>query len=232
MNKKTIKFIIFILLLFTMILTDYLDIGDTQNIIEYKSYSIYDIPKYTDKDYVIIDNNMPDFDKKYYDKVSFELYNDLDDLGRAVVAFAKIGIETMPAEERGSIGQIKPSGWHTIRYDNIDGQYLYNRCHLIGYQLSGENANEKNLITCTRQMNVEGMLTFENKVSEYINKTKSHVLYRVTPVFDGDNLLSGGVVIEASSVEDMGAGLSFKVFVYNVQDGIIINYKDGTSYEQ
>lgn len=232
MNKKTIKFIVSFLLIFAIILTDYFGFGDTKDIIEYKSYNIDDIPKYTDKNYVIIDNNIPHFDKKYYNNDLFELYSDLDIYGRSGVAFAKIGIETMPTEERESIGQIKPSGWHTIRYDNIDGKYLYNRCHLIGYQLSGENANEKNLITCTRQMNIEGMLIFENKISEYTNKTKNHVLYRVTPIFDGDNLLASGVVIEASSVEDYGAGLSFKVFVYNVQKGIIINYKDGTSYEQ
>lgn len=231
MKKKNIKIIIFLLLFVVMLVSDYFDFYDTQNKIEFKSYNIDEIPKYSNSNYVIIDNNIPDFDLKYYDDKSFELYSDLDNIGRAGVAFAKIGIETFPKEERGSIGQIKPTGWHTIKYDNVDGGYLYNRCHLIGYQLSGENANEKNLITCTRQMNIEGMLIFENKVIEYIKKTKNHVLYRVTPVFNSDNLLASGVVIEASSVEDKGIAFSFKVFIYNVQNGIFINYKDGTSYK-
>ena len=135
----------------------------------------------------------------------------------------------MPTEKRGNIGMIKPSGWHTIKYDNIDGKYLYNRCHLIGYQLTGQNANVKNLITCTRNMNSVSMLEFENKVSSYIKETNNHVLYRVTPIYDGDNLLASGVVMEAYSIEDSGEGIKFNVFIYNVQDGIEIDYKTGDS---
>lgn len=135
----------------------------------------------------------------------------------------------MPIGERDSIGSIKPTGWHTVKYDNISGKYLYNRCHLIGYQLSGENANEKNLITGTRYLNVEGMLPFENMVDDYIEETNNHVLYRVTPVFEGNNLLASGVIIEAKSVEDNGAGILFNVYCYNVQPDITINYVTGES---
>ncbi len=197
--------------------------------VEYKSYSLEKIPAYTGEDYVIIDNNEPNFDDEYKITESFEIYNSLDELGRATVAFANVSTYTMPDEERGSIGSIKPSGWHTIKYNNIDGKYLYNRCHLIGYQLTGENANEKNLITCTRNMNTKGMLEFENKVASYVKKTNNHVLYRVTPVYDGSNLLATGVQMEAYSVEDDGKGIKFNVFVYNVQDGIEIDYKTGES---
>ena len=150
-------------------------------------------------------------------------------LGRCGVAYANVGIDTMPTIERGSIGMIKPTGWHTIKYDIVNGKYLYNRCHLIGYQLTGENDNEKNLITCTRQMNIGTMLEYENKVVDYVKKTNNHVLYRVTPVFKDSNLLATGVEIEAYSVEDNGKGIKFNVFVYNVQDGININYSNGNS---
>jgi DNA-entry nuclease len=150
-------------------------------------------------------------------------------LGRCGVASANISKDLMPTEKRGSIGSIKPSGWHTIKYDHIDGKYLYNRCHLIGYQLTGENANEKNLITCTRSMNTKGMLQFENMVTKYIKDTGNHVLYRVTPVFEGNNLVATGVEMEAYSVEDNGKGIKFNVFVYNIEDGIIIDYKTGDS---
>ena len=153
----------------------------------------------------------------------------LDLLGRCGVASANISKDLMPTEKRGSIGSIKPSGWHTIKYDHIDGKYLYNRCHLIGYQLTGENANEKNLITCTRSMNTKGMLQFENMVTKYIKDTGNHVLYRVTPVFEGNNLVATGVEMEAYSVEDNGKGIKFNVFVYNIEDGIIIDYKTGDS---
>lgn len=153
----------------------------------------------------------------------------MDKLGRCGVAFANIGLDLMPTEERGYIGNIKPSGWHTVKYDIVDGKYLYNRCHLIGYQLTSENANEKNLITCTRYMNTVGMLGFENEVAEYIKKTGNHVLYRVTPMYEGNNLLASGVNIEALSVEDKGKGIQFNVYVYNVQDGILIDYSDGSS---
>ena len=153
----------------------------------------------------------------------------MDKLGRCGVAFANIGTDTMPTEERGKIGQIKPSGWHTVKYDCVDGKYLYNRCHLIGYQLTAENANEKNLITGTIYMNVEGMLPFENKVANYIKETGNHVLYRVTPIFKENNLLANGVQIEAESVEDKGKGILFNVYVYNSQPKIEINYSTGES---
>lgn len=191
------------------------------------SYSLEDIPLYDGKDYVVLDNNEPHFDEEDYTKEEFESYSELDSLGRTQVAFANIGIHLMPTEKRGSIGMIKPSGWHTVKYDIVDGKYLYNRCHLIGYQLTGENANEKNLMTCTRQMNTKGMLPFENLVAEYIKETKNHVLYRVTPIYEGDNLLANGVEIEASSVED--DVIKLHVFIYNVQDGISIDYKTGKS---
>ena len=146
------------------------------------------------------------------------------------MAFANISINTMPTEERGAIGMIKPSGWHTVRYDDlIDGKYLYNRCHLIGYQLAGENANELNLITGTRYLNVEGMLPFENMVADYVEETENHVLYRVTPDFHEEELVARGVWIEAYSLEDNGAGICFNVYIYNVQPGIIINYATGES---
>lgn len=181
------------------------------------------------KAYDILNDNKPEFTKSEITNVAFEHYSDLDDLGRCGVAFACIGEEIMPTEERGAIGQVKPSGWQMAKYDIVDGKYLYNRCHLIGYQLAGENANEKNLITGTRYLNVQGMLPFENVVADYVQETKNHVLYRVTPVFEGDNLLAKGVQMEALSVEDNGAGVAFNVFVPNVQPGIEIDYSDGSS---
>lgn len=193
------------------------------------TYQVDDIPAYQGNLYVVLNNNEPNFSKTDYTTTSFEHYSDLDSLGRCGVAFANVGLETMPTEDRGSIGQVKPSGWHTVKYDNVSGKYLYNRCHLIGYQLTGENANEKNLITCTRSMNTEGMLPFEDEIAEYVKDTGNHVLYRVTPIFEGDNLLATGVEMEAKSVEDDGKGVKFNVFVYNVQDGIQIDYKTGDS---
>ena len=194
-----------------------------------QSYKLEDIPQYYGDSYVIINNNEPNFTEENINSNSFEKYSSLDLLGRAGVAFAKINKDMMPTEERESIGMIKPSGWHTVKYDIVDGKYLYNRCHLIGYQLTGENANEKNLITCTRQMNTSGMLEFENKVAKYIKETNNHVLYRVTPIYEKNNLLATGVQIEALSVEDGGKGIKFNVYVYNVQDGIEIDYQTGES---
>lgn len=193
------------------------------------SYNLDEIPSYSGESYVILHDNIPNFDEKEYTTESFEQYSSFDSLGRCGVAYANIGIDLMPKEERTSIGMIKPTGWHTVKYDIVPGKYLYNRCHLIGYQLTGENANEKNLITCTRFMNTVGMLEFENKVSEYIKETKNHVLYRVTPIFEGDNLLASGVQMEAYSIEDRGEGIQFNVYVYNVQDQIEIDYKTGDS---
>ena len=205
------------------------DIKNSLQDINQISYSLEEVPEYTGEDYVIIDNNVPSFTEEDYTTDSFETYSDLDYLDRCGPAYANVSKETMPTEERGQIGMIKPSGWHTVKYDIVDGKYLYNRCHLIGYQLTGENANEKNLITCTRQMNAETMLEFENKVADYVKETNNHVLYRVTPIFKGDNLLASGVQMEAYSVEDNGKGISFNVYVYNVQDGITIDYKTGDS---
>lgn len=202
----------------------YVNNNDITNI----KYDISDIDKFTGYNYIELNGNIPVFEEIDTSK-SFEEYSELDSLGRAGSAFANIGVDLMPTEKRGSIGMIKPSGWHTIKYDIVDGKYLYNRCHLIGYQLTGENANEKNLITCTRQMNTKGMLDFENKVADYIKSTSNHVLYRVTPVYKDDNLLATGVIIEAKSVEDNGEGILFNVFVYNIQNGIEIDYKTGDS---
>ena len=204
-------------------------IEDNSNVVNQVSYDLASIPEYSNTNYVVLNNNEPNFTESDYTTDSFERYSNLDSLGRAKVAYANIGVDLMPTLERGSIGQVKPSGWHLVKYDIVNGKYLYNRCHLIGFQLTGENANEKNLITCTRQMNTVGMLEFENKVANYIKSTNNHVLYRVTPIYKDDNLLATGVVMEAYSVEDSGEGIKFNVFVYNVQDGIDIDYKTGDS---
>lgn len=188
-----------------------------------------DIPEYSGEPYIVLNGNQPNFKEKDLTDVSFEFYSELDSLGRCGTAYANIGQDLMPTEKRGSIGKVKPTGWHTIKYDIVNGKYLYNRCHLIGYQLTAENANEKNLITGTRYMNTEGMLPFENMVADYVKETDNHVLYRVTPVFSGDDLLAKGVRIEGFSVEDRGDGICFHVFVYNVQPGIHIDYSTGES---
>ena len=188
------------------------------------------LPEYSGSPYVELNYNEPELDIGHAAEGTFEEYSKLDDLGRCGQAYALIGMETMPTEERGSIGQVKPAGWHTVRYDDlVDGKYLYNRCHLIGFQLAGENANEKNLITGTRYMNVDGMLPFENEVADYVQSTGNHVLYRVSPIYEGDELVARGVQMEAVSVEDRGEGISFNVFVYNVQPGIEIDYETGES---
>lgn len=192
-------------------------------------FDLSSIPAYSGKAYVAVNNNIPYFTEDEHRTSAFEQYAPLDSLGRCGVAFANIGTDIMPTEERGSIGMIKPSGWQTIKYENVEGKYLYNRCHLIGYQLSGENANERNLITGTRYLNMDGMLPFENMIADYVEETDNHVLYRVTPVFDGNNLLATGVLMEGLSMEDNGAGICFNVFCYNVQPGIKINYVNGNS---
>ena len=166
----------------------------------------------------------------YSGEPSFEEYSDLDELGRCGAAYANIGQDLMPTQKRGDISRVKPTGWRSVKYDIVDGKHLYNRCHLIGYQLTAENANEKNLITGTRYMNVDGMLPFENMVADYIKETDNHVLYRVTPIFDGNDLVAQGVQMEACSVEDDGEGICFNVFVYNVQPGIEIDYATGESW--
>ncbi len=186
--------------------------------------------EYNGSPFVEVNGNVPYFGADDLTTESFETYSDLDSLGRCGVAYANIGKDLMPVEERGEIGMVKPSGWHTVKYPEvIEDLFLYNRCHLIGYQLSGENANVQNLITGTRYLNVEGMLPFENEVANYVRDTGNHVLYRVTPVFEGDNLVAEGVLMEAYSVEDEGRGVAFCVFVYNVQPGIEIDYATGES---
>ena len=196
-----------------------------------QTVSLEDIPAYSGEPYVEIDGNVPDFPEEDQVAESFESYAPLDFLGRCGTAYACISTDLMPTEERGSIGQVKPSGWQTVKYDFVDGKYLYNRCHLIGYQLTAENANEENLITGTRYLNVEGMLPFENMVADYIKETENHVLYRVTPIFEGDNLVASGVQMEALSVEDAGEGICYNVYCYNVQPGVEIDYATGESRE-
>lgn len=193
------------------------------------SVTATDIPEYTGEPYVVLQDNWPDFNAEDLTTEAFETYSDLDGLGRCGVAYANICLDIMPTEPRGEIGQVKPTGWHTVKYDFVDGKYLYNRCHLIGYQLAGENANRQNLITGTRYLNVTGMLPFENMVDDYVEETGNHVLYRVTPVFNGENLVASGVQMEAFSVEDEGEGVCFNVFVYNVQPGVVIDYATGES---
>ena len=193
------------------------------------SYDLDQVPAYAGEPYVVINDNQPFFGEEEYTTEAFETYSALDGLGRCGTAYACVGEELMPAGERESISSVKPSGWINVEYG---GQYLYNRCHLIGFQLTGENANERNLITGTRYMNVEGMLPFENLVADYVKETSNHVLYRVTPVFEGQNLVASGVQMEAWSVEDEGEGVCFNVYVYNVQPGITIDYATGESWQE
>lgn len=192
-------------------------------------FNLSSIPAYSGSPYVVVNNNNPYFSESDLTTTSFEYYSDLDSLGRCGVTYASVGIDLMPTEERGSIGSVKPTGWQTVKYDIVDGKYLYNRCHLIGYQLSGENANTRNLITGTRYLNIDGMLPFENMVADYVKETENHVMYRVTPIFEGNNLLAAGVLMEGYSVEDDGDGICFNVFCYNVQPGITIDYSDGSN---
>lgn len=195
-----------------------------------ESYANFDsIPEYNGEAYVYINNNIPTFTDEEKTLESLEYYSPLDNLGRCGVAFANVSKDTMPTEERESISNIEPTGWQSVKYDIVGGGYLYNRCHLIGYQLTGENANAENLITCTRYMNATTMLQFEQEVAAYVEETGNHVLYKVTPYFEGDNLVATGVEMEAYSIEDNGEGISFNVFVYNVQPGIIIDYATGDS---
>lgn len=195
------------------------------------SFDLASIPAYSGSASVEVNGGVPFFTESDFTTNSYESYAPLDSLGRCGVAVACIGMDIMPTEERGSIGEVKPTGWHLVKYDWVDGKYLYNRCHLIGYQLAGENANERNLITGTRYLNVEGMLPFENTVAHYVESTGNHVLYRVTPVFEGSNLLASGVLMEARSVEDDGAGVQFCVWCYNVQPGVGIDYATGDNWD-
>lgn len=196
------------------------------------SYSLEDLPSYDGQPAVILNENQPDFPDRDKASQAFERYSQLDYFGRCGPAYANVGPETMPTEERGSIGQVKPTGWHTVKYDFVDGKYLYNRCHLIGYQLTAENANELNLITGTRYLNVTGMLPYENEVADYVKETGNHVLYRVTPIYNGADLVAQGVEMEAWSVEDDGKGVCFHVYAYNVQPGVVIDYATGQSWAE
>lgn len=192
---------------------------------------ISSVPEYTEEAYAVLNDNVPEFTEEEMTTEVFEEYSELDELGRCGTAYANICKELMPTEERGNISSVKPSGWHSVEYDFVDGNHLYNRCHLIGFQLAGENANECNLITGTRYCNVEGMLPFENMIADYVKETGNHVLYRVTPIFEEDNLVASGVQMEAKSVEDNGEGIEFNVYCYNVQPGVEIDYATGESWE-
>lgn len=192
-------------------------------------FSLSEVPEYSGAPFIAVHDNTPYFTKDEISTKSFEDYSPLDSLGRCGVCISSIGPDIMPTEEREPIGSVKPTGWHSVKYDNVDGKFLYNRCHLIGFQLTGENANEENLITGTRYLNTEGMLPFENMIADYVKEAGNHVMYRVTPVFEGNNLVAHGVLLEGYSVEDSGAGILFCVYCYNVQPGITIDYKDGSS---
>lgn len=194
------------------------------------AFNAADVPAYSGEPYTAVNNNEPYFTSDNLTTEDFENYSELDALGRCGVAYANVCLETMPTEKRGSISEVKPTGWHSVKYDNVDGKSLYNRCHLIGYQLTAENANQQNLITGTRYLNVDGMLPFENMVADYVKETDNHVLYRVTPIFTGDNLVADGVLMEGYSVEDEGDGICFCVYAYNVQPGITIDYATGDSW--
>ena len=231
MKRKLLLLILSLLLTFSLFSCDLIDqlglLGDSESA---GPVSLDNIPDFDGKTpYVVINENQPFFTAEEITAVSFESYAELDALGRCGVTVASIDKDIMPTEERGSIGMVKPSGWHTVKYDIVNGKYLYNRCHLIGFQLAGENANEKNLITGTRFMNVDGMLPFEDMVADYVKETNNHVMYRVTPIYKGNNLVANGVLMEALSVEDDGEGITFCVYVYNNQPGIIINYATGES---
>lgn len=237
-SKNNIKQILIVIIFAIVIgLVGYFgdDLNYTNNVSNSNviSTNLENISKYSGTPYVEINNNIPSFTESDYSTDAFETYSKLDKYGRCGVAYANICKEIMPADddERESIYSVIPSGWQQTKYEGVvEGNYLYNRCHLIGYQLAGENANEKNLITGTRYMNTEGMLPFENEVDDYIEKNpNNHVLYRVTPIFEGENLVASGVQMEAYSVEDDGKGICFNVYVYNVQPGIVIDYATGES---
>lgn len=244
MRKKSYKskynLVISIITLILIIFIGYyenkygIDIDNNQNIQisenTQTSFNLDDIPEFDGKTpYVIINNNEPDFPEEDFNSNSFEKYSELDSLGRCGAAYANVSKDTMPTEARGEISKVKPTGWHTVKYDCVEGKYLYNRCHLIGYQLTAENANKQNLITGTRYLNVDGMLPFENQVAEYVKQENGHVLYRVTPIFEGNNLVANGVQMEAESVEDKGEKVKFNVYAYNVQPNIKIDYLTGNS---
>lgn len=227
-NKKLVTSLLSLIVLIAVVSYQYILPSYAYKDNSNNTSDVIGIPSYDNEPYKEVNNNKPTFTDSEKELTEKEEYSNLDSLGRVGVAFALVSKSTMPTTKRGSIGMIKPAGWHTVKYDFVDGKYLYNRCHLIAHQLTGQNANPKNLMTCTRSMNVDGMLPFENKVANYIKETNNHVLYRVTPVFDGDNLVANGAYMEAYSIEDKGK-LSFNVYVYNVQKGVTIDYKTGES---
>ena len=239
MNRIILKLITLILCVCVMLVGcggDYVDTGskiplnDPSSAYSAAPTDINNIPKFDgETPFIVLNENVPNFSDDDLVTESYEYYDELDELGRCTTVIACVGKDIMPTEERGNIGQVKPTGWHTVKYENVDGKYLYNRCHLIGFQLTGENANDRNLITGTRYLNVEGMLPFENMIADYVKETENHVLYRVTPIFEGNNLLASGVQLEAKSVEDNGDGVMFNVYAYNVQPGVVINYANGES---
>lgn len=240
-SKKLSSRIVFgIIILLCLIFIDHFNIdisivsealgGGAKNSFALSSFDLSSIPEFDETPYVILNDNKPEFTQDELNaKEGFEEYGDLDNLGRCTYAIALVGLETMPQEKRESISAVKPSGWQISKYDFIDGKYLYNRCHLIGYQLTAENANKCNLITGTRYLNVTGMLPFENQIADYVDETENHVLYRVTPIFENDNLVASGVQMEAYSIEDSGKGVCFNIYAYNVQPNVKINYKDGSN---
>lgn len=231
MRKRLLA--LFPLLLALVVLTAgcQLEISPSETSSQLAAVSLEEIPAYDGFPYVELNGNQPEFTEEDLSADSFEQYSPLDSLGRCGTAYACIGEDLMPTQDRESISEVRPTGWQTAEYDFVDGGYLYNRCHLIGFQLTGENANEENLITGTRNLNVEGMLPFENMTADYIKETGNHVLYRVTPVFQGDELVARGVEMEALSVEDDGEGICFHVYVYNVQPGVEIEYATGDNWE-
>ena len=228
--KKKLLPLCFTTILLALLATYFLSRCYYDNLNKVADFSLSDIPAYSDEPYAVVNGNTPYFVQSELSLSAFEEYSGLDILGRCGAAYACLGYELMPTEERGEIWHIKPTGWHSVQYDCVPDLSLYNRCHLIAFSLAGENDNERNLITGTRYMNKEGMLPFENKVADYIRKTRNHVMYRVTPIWQGDELVARGVLMEAYSVEDSGAGICFCVFCYNVQPGIAIDYETGDSH--
>lgn len=237
MSKKSKKKLTGIIIAFVIVasawFTNESGVIDQFTLQEVQEISSADIPEYEGKPYVKVNGNAPEFTAGDMERLSvprYEYYSTLDSLGRAGVVEACVGEETMPEGERESIGMIKPSGWHTVKYGFVDGKYLYNRCHLLGWQLTRENANECNLITGTRSMNVDGMLPFENEIASYVKETGNHVAVRVTPIYDGNDLVAHGVKMEEQSIED--EILMFNVYIFNVEEGVYIDYSTGESHAE
>ncbi len=233
LKNKRITVILFLAMFCITLAGCDMDMSQTEKVEEISTgadtVTTQEIPDYKDSPFIILNDNIPSFSEEDKTIDAFEYYSPLDTEGRCGMTYANVGQELMPTEKRGSIGSVKPVGWHTVKYDHVEGKYLYNRCHLLGYQLTAENANEENLITGTRYLNVEGMLPFENMVADYIRETNNHVLYRVTPIYEGNELIARGVQMEGYSIEDQGEGICFNVFAYNVQPGVVIDYATGES---